>query len=150
MLRGRVYAHCRNRPSLIDLRQSGVLNPLLILQGIVKMTGMTRKLNRDRRLRLNYTGQEYEQLKVLAARSGHRTMSGYVRQVSLQKPVIVAIRNQSFDHFIDEMIVLRKEMGAIREKTWLSPEQKERVIGIHEEIRILINKIAELCTPKLV
>ena len=111
---------------------------------------MARKQNRDRRLRLYYTRGEYEQVKELAAKSNHRTMSGYVRQISLQKPVIVAVRNRSFDLFIDEMIMLRKEMGAIRESAWLSPQQKERLIAIQEEIRNLINKIAESCTPKLV
>ena len=89
-------------------------------------------------------------LKQLTAQSNHRTMSGYVRQISLQKPVIVAVRNRSFDFFIDEMIVLRKEMVAFREGPGLTMEQKERMMTIQEEIRNLIAKIAESCTPKLV
>ena len=77
-------------------------------------------------------------------------MSGYVRQISLQKPVIVAMRNRSFDLFIDEIVVLRKEMTGIRARAEFGPGLAERLVQIEEEIRILIQKIAELCTPKLV
>ncbi|HVS98101.1 MAG TPA: hypothetical protein VHE54_16510 [Puia sp.] len=111
---------------------------------------MAKKQNRDRRLRLYYTQDEYVLLKQLTAQSNHRTMSGYVRQVSLRKPVIVAVRNRSLDLFIDEMIVLRKEMTAFGERPGLSHEQKERMLGIQGEIRTLISKIAESCMPKLV
>ena len=111
---------------------------------------MAKKQNRDRRLRLYYTAQEYELVKGLTAQSNHRTVSGYVRQVSLQKPVIVAVRNRSFDTFIDEIIVLRKEMGTMMERPVLSFEQRKRLVGIQEEIKTLIHRIAESCTPKSV
>jgi hypothetical protein len=109
---------------------------------------MAKKQNRDQRLRLYYTREEYQRVKVLMAQSNHRTMSGYVRQISLGKPVVVAVRNRSFDLFIDEIIILRKELAAIMRGVALTTEQKERIIAIQEEVRILINKIAQLCTPR--
>ena len=109
---------------------------------------MAKKQNRDHVLRLYYTQEEYGQLKELAGRSCHRTVSGYVRRTSLNKPVVVAMHNASFDNFIDEMIPLRKELAAIRQGASFTTEQKERMVKIGEEVRILLNKISELCMQK--
>ena len=40
-------------------------------------------------------------------------MSEYLRKVLLDKPITINQRNQSFDDFMAEMIVLRKELNAI-------------------------------------
>ena len=109
---------------------------------------MAKKQNRDQALRLYYTRDEYEQLKILAAKSLHRTISGYVRRTSLEKPVVITMRNNSFDRLIDEMILQRKELAAIRQGIVFTTEQKERMIAIQEEVRNLINKIAESCMQR--
>lgn len=109
---------------------------------------MAKRQNRDRPLRLYYTAEEYAQLKQLAAKCCHRTLSSYVRRTSLEKPVVVLLHNASFDRFIDEIIVLRKELAAMKERVEWSTQQKERMVQIQEEIRALINKIATLCMQK--
>ena len=109
---------------------------------------MAKKQNRDKSLRLYYTREEYEQLKVLAAKSLHRTISSYVRRTSLEKPVVIMMRNASFDRLIDEMILQRKELAAIRQGVVFTPEQQERMVVIQDAVRILINKIAESCMQR--
>lgn len=109
---------------------------------------MRKKQNRDQRLRLYYTSEEYAELKTLAARSNHRTISGYVRRASLQRPIVIATRNASFDRLIDEIILLRQELSALRQGIVFTTEQKARMVQIQEDIRVLINKIAELCMQR--
>jgi hypothetical protein len=94
-----------------------------------------------------YSDEEFEALRKNYARSTSRTFSHYVRNVSLQEPVGMIIRNGSFDAFIDEVIVLRKTMMEIfREGKW-SPANQERLIQLHQDIKLIIDKIALLCTP---
>lgn len=109
---------------------------------------MAKRQNREQVLRLYYTREEYEQLKGLAAKSCHRTISGYVRRTSLEKPVVIAMRNASFDRFIDEIILQRQELSALRQGIVFTTEQKERMVQIQDTIRVLINKIAESCMQK--
>ncbi len=66
-------------------------------------------------------------------------MASYVRKVSLEEPVEITVRNASFDAFIDEIMVLRKEMAAC---------SKESLVELHVEIKNKINKIVELCMPQ--
>ena len=92
-----------------------------------------------------YSEEEYRLLKKNFARSVSRTMSSYVRKVSLEIPVEVIERNASFDSFIEEVVELRREMMAIRKMGGLSTETEIRLIRLHETIQEKINQIAELC-----
>lgn len=56
---------------------------------------------------------EVDQLKKLQQQTTERTLSNYVRNVSLQKPVIVKYRNETAEDFLKEMIELKKELNAI-------------------------------------
>lgn len=94
-----------------------------------------------------YDDVEFEALRTLYARSMCRTFSSYVRKVSIEEPVAVALRNVSFDGFVEEVAVLRKEMKQIYQEGKLDRENQQRLVVIHEEIKLLIDKISELCMP---
>ena len=103
---------------------------------------------RNQLLKIRYSEEEFVRLKMHFARGNTRNLNAYVRKVSLQEPVEFVVRNGSFDSFIDEIVALRKEMTATRQHFTLTTEQKERLVQIHEEIRLLVNKIAKLCIQK--
>jgi hypothetical protein len=96
---------------------------------------------------LLYNEEEYQRLKKIFSRSICKTVSRYVRKVSLEEPVEMLVRNASFDAFIEEIVELRKEMGLVRKLT-LTTERENNLIRIHDDIRIKINKIVELCMPQ--
>lgn len=107
----------------------------------------TRGIQRTLRLLILYTDDEYRQVKKNFARSTSRTLSSYVRKVSMEEPVEMIVRNASFDSFIAEIVELRMEMAAIR-KGALSPESEIELIRLQETIQQTITKIAELCMPR--
>lgn len=110
------------------------------------MSGRPGKFRKERVIVL-YSDEEFEALRKLYARSTTRSYSSYVRKVSLEEPVGIVTRNGSFDAFIEEIIVMRKAMMEIyREGKW-SPANQERLVILHQEIKLVIDKIAELCTP---
>lgn len=85
--------------------------------------------------------EDFERLRQESSNSTCRTMSEYCRKLLLGKPVRVFYRDQSFDAFIDEVIVLRKDMEAIRQGGPFSLEGERRLIALQEEIKKCINKI---------
>ena len=103
---------------------------------------------RTERQMILYTEEEFMRLKKLFVRSVSRTLSSYIRKVSLEEPVEVIERNGSFDRFIEEIVELRREMAAIRKTNGISPELANRLILLHESIQSTINQIAELCMPR--
>jgi hypothetical protein len=102
---------------------------------------------REARVVVLYTPKEYSWLKEQFARSTCHTVSGYIRKVSLENPVEIAVRNVSFDEFVGEIIQLQKEMDSIRKETPFTHEQLERLIRLHGDIKSNTNKIVELCMP---
>jgi hypothetical protein len=105
-------------------------------------------VTRTERLILLYNEDEFKRLKLLFAKSLCHSISGYVRKVSLEDPVEIAVRNESFDDFVGEIIQLRKEMVSLRKEAAFTPEQLEKVIRMQEDIKTIINKIVELCMPQ--
>ena len=63
-------------------------------------------------VRMNKT--EFGQLEKFKKESTERSMSNYLRKVSLKKPVTVKYRNQSADDFLKQMLELKKELNAVR------------------------------------
>jgi hypothetical protein len=110
------------------------------------MAGKKGKL-RDKRIIVLYSNEEFQQVKMLFARSISTTISSYVRKISLEEPVEIINRNSSFDDFIAEIVLLRKEMASIRQ-LGLTPEREMLIIRLQEEIKLIINKIANLCMPQ--
>ena len=56
---------------------------------------------------------EFEQVEKLRKRSTERNLSSYVREVVLQKPILINYRNQSADEFLKDMLGLKKELSSI-------------------------------------
>jgi hypothetical protein len=102
---------------------------------------------RDNRVIVLYSNEEFQEVKKLFARSINKTISGYVRKVSLEEPIGIINRNASFDSFVEEIVQLRREMSLVRHLT-LSPENESLIVRLHQEIKLLITKIAELCMPR--
>ena len=57
--------------------------------------------------------EEYQKIHGLFSKTTHRKLSEYARNVLLQKPVTIKVRNESADQFLHEMIGLKKELNAI-------------------------------------
>ena len=62
-------------------------------------------------VRMNNT--EFEQVEKLRKKSTERNLSSYVREVVMQKPVLINYRNQSADDFLKDMLALKKELNGI-------------------------------------
>ena len=56
---------------------------------------------------------EYNQIEEFRKGSTCRSLSEYARKVLLAKPVVVKYRNESADHFLSEMLLLKRELNAI-------------------------------------
>ena len=72
-----------------------------------------QKINRDRWLHLRLTEAEYKKIKTAFLQTTKQKLSEYARSVLLHQPVTVYTRNQSFDDFVAEMILLKNELKAI-------------------------------------
>ncbi len=57
--------------------------------------------------------EEYASLQKQREKTTEKTVSNYLRKVALLKPVVVIYRNASADTFIEEMVLLKKELNAI-------------------------------------
>jgi len=102
---------------------------------------------RTERVLVLYSKDEFSQLKKHFVRSTSKTISNYVRNVSLEVPVEIVHRNLSFDGFVEEIILLRKQFNSIRQ--WnLTPETEQQIIRLHEDIRTKIYQISDLCMSK--
>ena len=72
-----------------------------------------QKNSRSKWIHLRLTEAEYKKINAGFTKSTKRKLSEYVRSVLLEKPITVYTRNQSFDDFVAEMILLRNELKAI-------------------------------------
>lgn len=72
-----------------------------------------QKNNRNKWLHLRLTDAEYRKISTGFSSSTKRKLSDYARSILLGQPITVYTRNQSFDDFVAEMILLRNELKAI-------------------------------------
>lgn len=72
-----------------------------------------QKNNRIKWLHVRVNAIEYKKISNGFSKSTKRRLSEYVRSILLDKPITVYTRNQSFDDFVAEMILLRNELKAI-------------------------------------
>ena len=56
---------------------------------------------------------ELNQVKTKQQQTTERSLSEYIRKVSMQRPVIVKYRNQSADDFLKQMLELKKDLNGI-------------------------------------
>jgi hypothetical protein len=72
-----------------------------------------QKNNRDKWLHIRLTQLEFKKIHKGFSSSTKRQISEYVRAILLDKPITIYTRNQSFDDFVAELILLRSELNAI-------------------------------------
>jgi hypothetical protein len=75
-----------------------------------------KKRERDVRKKMivvRMNDDEFEKVENLRKKSTERNLSSYVREVVLQRPVLINYRNQSADDFLKDMLELKKELHAI-------------------------------------
>ena len=87
-------------------------------------------------VRMNDT--EFEQVEKLRKKSTERNLSSYVREVVMQKPVLINYRNQSADDFLKEMLELKKELNAIG-NNFNQAVHKLHILDKIPEFRVWVN-----------
>ncbi len=126
---------------------------------------MKKKENEVRKkmvvVRMN--SSEFEQLEKLCKQSTERSISNYLREVALKKPVMVKYRNQSADDFLKEMLDLKKELNAVGNnfnqavhklhildkipefRSWVNNYDglKQALVNKVEEIKLRMNQLYE-------
>ena len=68
---------------------------------------------RSKCLTVRFTEEERKRLNKLRNKAQCNSLSEYARDVLLKEPVTIKYRNQTADEFLEEMIVLKKELNAI-------------------------------------
>jgi hypothetical protein len=94
------------------------------------------KNNRDKWLHIRLTSSEFKKITAGFSRSTKRKLSEYSRSILLEKPITVYTRNQSFDDFVAEMILLRFELKAIG-KNFNQLVKKIHMAGTDHEVKTL-------------
>lgn len=64
-------------------------------------------------MHIRLTPAEAKKINEKFRKTTSKDLSSYIRKILLEKPIIVITRNQSFDQFIQEMILLKNEISAI-------------------------------------
>ena len=64
-------------------------------------------------IKIRMNDDELKQVKKKQQQTTERSLSEYIRNVSMQKPVTVKYRNQSADDFLKDMLELKKELNGI-------------------------------------
>ena len=72
-----------------------------------------QSISRKKRLHVRLTDSEFAKINLGFQKSTKRKLSEYARAILLNNPITVYTRNQSFDDFVAEMILLRNELNAI-------------------------------------
>jgi MobC-like protein len=106
---------------------------------------MKKKENEVRKimLKVRMNEEELKQVKKHQQKSTERNLSSYVREVVLQKPVLINYRNQSADDFLEEMLGLKKELNAIG-NNFNQVVHKLHVLDKIPEFRFWINHYEDL------
>lgn len=64
-------------------------------------------------MHVRFTEREYESLTKKFQKTISNQLSHYVRNVLLERPIIIKYRNESMDTVMEELILLREELNAI-------------------------------------
>jgi hypothetical protein len=64
-------------------------------------------------IKIRMNDDELKMVKKKQQQTTERSLSEYIRNVSMQKPVIVKYRNQSADDFLKQMLELKKDLNGI-------------------------------------
>ena len=64
-------------------------------------------------IKIRMNDEELKQVKKKQQQTTERSLSEYIRNISMQKPVTVKYRNESADDFLKQMLELKKELNGI-------------------------------------
>lgn len=123
---------------------------------------------RSKWLTIRLNADEEKKLNQLYSRTTSNALSEYARDVLLRDPVNILYRNQTADEFLEEMILLKKELNAIGNnfnqsvhklhtldhdsqiKAWaiLNEASKKLLMKKVDEIRERMNQIYEQWSQK--
>lgn len=62
---------------------------------------------------VRFTPKEFEKLEAKFQTTTSNQISQYVRNVLLEKPIVIKYRNESLDNFMEELIQVKQELNAI-------------------------------------
>jgi septal ring factor EnvC (AmiA/AmiB activator) len=71
------------------------------------------KNNKIKWLNIRLSKTDYDQIAQYFSQSSHAAISSYARDILLKKPLVIAVRNQSEDDMMTELIQLKNELKAI-------------------------------------
>jgi hypothetical protein len=136
-----------------SLRSRRELNRYVSVLIISKARGVKKekKTNRNKRIYIRLTGDEYKILHDGFSKSIFRKFSEYNREILLNKPVTIFTRNKSYDDFVEEMAALRTELNAIG-NNFNQAVKKLHTINHDEEIiawAVMNEKAKELFNKKM-
>ena len=77
------------------------------------MEDKVKKPVRDRWLTIRLSQAEEKILKDFSSKTTSNNLSNYARSILLRRPVTLLYRNQSQDNFLQELILLKRELNAI-------------------------------------
>ncbi len=81
-------------------------------QSHVKMNQKKENV-RSKWIVIRMNNEEISKLNNLRKKTTIKSRSSYIRKVALQEPVTILYRNKSADAFLEEMIILKRELHAI-------------------------------------
>ncbi len=100
-----------------------------------------KNINRSRPVGLRLQPEEYRLLHDKYKATTCPALSEYIRRILFDKPITFFARNKSMDDFMTELILLRKELGAIGNNLNQSVKKLNAYQDITEiKIWILINE----------
>ena len=72
-----------------------------------------KKENRTKVMHVRFTEKEYETLTKKFEKTTSNQLSHYVRNVLLERPIVIKYRNESMDAAMEELILIKQELNAI-------------------------------------
>ncbi len=94
-------------------------------------------------IKIRVNENELMRIKKLLNKTTERSLSNYMRELALKKPVTVYYRNQSADDFLHDMLLLKKELNAIG-NNFNQAVHKLHILDKIPEFRFWVNHYDEL------
>ena len=94
-------------------------------------------------IKVRMNERELNQVKTRQKQTTERSLSEYIRKVSMQRPVIVKYRNQSADDFLKQMLELKKDLNGIG-NNFNQAVHKLHILDTIPELRMWIGQYSNL------
>ena len=94
-------------------------------------------------IKVRMNERELNQVKTRQQQTTERSLSEYIRKVSMQRPVIVKYRNQSADDFLKQMLELKKDLNGIG-NNFNQAVHKLHILDTIPEFRMCIGQYTNL------